>query len=491
MRVLMVLPIVIPLLAAALTLLTRSLGRVQRAVSVAATVATLGAAVAVLVRVEADGTSAVRVGGWGPEIGIVLVADLFAALLLVVSLTAIAAVLAYSIGHRRTADAGTIFHPLYQAMTAGVSLAYLTGDLFNLFVAFEILLTASYVLLTLGGRREQIRPAMTYVVISLVASLLFITSIALIYAATGTINMAQLATQLETLPPEVRDVLGLLLLVVFGMKAAVFPLFFWLPDSYPTAPSAVSAVFAGLLTKVGVYGIIRSQTLLFPRDDAWWLLLTIAGFTMVVGVLGAVAQQDMKRILSFHIVSQIGYMIMGVGLYTIAGISAAIFYLVHHIPVKTSLFLIEGLVEESAGTSRLDRISGLIRKRPILAVMFFVVALSLAGVPPLSGFVGKFALLRAGVDSGQWVIVGVALVVSLLTLFSMTKIWNGAFWGEPSAPDAAPPAQPTVVMTAATAALVTVTLAIAAAAGPIYELSERAATDLLDPRAYLDAASRR
>ena len=487
MKALVALPIVIPLLAAALTLLTRRLGRVQRVISVTATAATLGAATAVLVRVEEDGTRAIRVGGWAPEIGITLVADLFAALLLVISLIAIAAVLMYSIGHRRTADAGTIFHPLYQAMTAGVSLAYLTGDLFNLFVAFEILLTASYVLLTLGGRREQIRPAMTYVVISLVASLLFITTIALIYAATGTVNMAHLAAQLETLPPGLRDALGLLLLVVFGMKAAVFPLFFWLPDAYPTAPSPVSAVFAGLLTKVGVYGIIRSQTLLFPRDDAWWLLLTIAGLTMLVGVLGAVAQQDMKRILSFHIISQIGYMIMGIGLFTVAGVSAAVFYLIHHIPVKTSLFLIEGIVQESAGTSRLDRVGGLIRKQPIVAVLFFIVALSLAGVPPLSGFVGKFSLLRAGVDANQWGIVAVSLVVSLLTLFSMTKIWNGAFWGQPPAAAVNNPDETTGLMTAASGALVLVTIAIAVGAGPLYELSERASTELLQPGAYLHA----
>ena len=303
--------------------------------------------------------------------------------------------------------------------------------------------------------------------------------------------MAHLAGRLETLPPELREALGLLLLVVFGMKAAIFPLFFWLPDSYPTAPSAVSAVFAGLLTKVGVYAIIRSQTLLFPRGDAWWLLLTIAGLTMLVGVLGAVAQQDMKRILSFHIISQIGYMIMGVGLYTVAGISGAIFYLIHHIPVKTSLFLVEGIVEETSGTSRLDRVGGLIRRQPVVAVLFFVVALSLAGVPPLSGFVGKFALLQAGVEGRQWAVVAVSLVVSLLTLFSMTKIWNGAFWGEPTTGPAPNRNGTTMVMTTATAGLVLVTLAIAIGAGPLYALSERAATELLQPRTYFEAVGAR
>lgn len=490
MRILLPLPLVIPLLGAALTLLSRNFGRVQRTISLTAAAATLATAVAVLLHVQANGTTAVGVGGWNADIGITLVADLFAALLLVISHIAIVAVLIYSIGHRRTADSATSFHPLYQAMSAGVSLAYLTGDLFNLFVAFEILLTASYVLLTLGGRREQVRPAMTYVVISLVASLLFITTIALTYSATGTVNMANLATQLGTIPPELRQALGLLLLVVFGMKAAIFPLFFWLPDAYPTAPSAVSAVFAGLLTKVGVYSIIRSQTLLFPRDAPWLLLLTIAGLTMLIGVLGAVAQQDMKRILSFHIISQIGYMIMGIGLFTVAGVAAAIFYLIHHIPVKTALFLVEGIVEQTEGTSRLNRVGGLLRKQPVVGAMFFVVALSLAGIPPLSGFIGKFALLQAGVDSGQWGIVGVSLVVSLLTLFSMTKIWNGAFWGTPTQTHQSS-SEPTGLMTTATVGLVVVTLAIAVGAGPLYELSERAAAELLEPRIYLDAVGQR
>jgi len=485
MRVLIALPILIPMTASAITLLTMRTRRLQRAVSLGASGATLASSVVLLIRIEAEGVSAIGVGGWAPDVGIALVADLFACLLLVVSHIAIFAVLVYSVGHPRTSDAGTVFHPLYLAMTAGVSLAFLTGDLFNLFVAFEILLTASYALLTLGGRREQIRPAMTYIVISLVASLLFITAIGLIYAATGTVNLAKLAIELEQLPSDVRTALGLLLLVVFGTKAAVFPLFFWLPDSYPTAPSPVSAVFAGLLTKVGVYAIIRSQTLLFPRDEPWWLLTVVAGTTMLIGVLGAVAQQDMKRILSFHIVSQIGYMIMGVALW----VAAAIFYLMHHIPVKTSLFLLEGIVEQTAGSSRLDRVSGIARSRPAVATLFMIVAMSLAGIPPLSGFIGKFALIQASINDDQWIIVGVALLVGLLTLFSMTKIWNAVFWGRPSTGliPLGSHADRQRSMRAATTGLVMVTLAIAVAAGPIYELSERAATDLLNRGPYLDA----
>ncbi len=489
MRVLIGLPVLVPMGATALTLLTLRFSRLQTLISVLASGATLTFSIALLIQIESKGATAVAVGGWGPEVGIALVVDLFASLLLVISHIATFAVLVYSIGHPRTRDAGAVFHPLYQAMMAGVSLAFLTGDLFNLFVAFEMFLATSYALLTLGGRREQIRPAMTYIVISLVASLLFITSLGLIYAATGTVNMAALAVELEGIPSEVRSALGLLLLVVFGSKAAIFPLFFWLPDSYPTAPSPVSAVFAGLLTKVGVYAIIRSQFLLFPRDEAWWLLTVVAGATMFFGVLGAVAQQHMKRILSFHIVSQIGYMIMGIALFDVAGLAASIFYLMHHIPVKTSLFLIEGIVVQTAGTSRLDRVSGVARSRPAIAALFLIVSMSLAGIPPLSGFIGKFALLQAAVVNRQWFLVSVALLVSFLTLFSMTKIWNAIFWGEPF-PQREQEPQSTVVppsMLAATLALMAVTLAIAVSAGPLYDLSERAAVELIDRGPYLNA----
>jgi multicomponent Na+:H+ antiporter subunit D len=271
-------------------------------------------------------------------------------------------------------------------------------------------------------------------------------------------------------------------------------LFFWLPDAYPTAPSAVTAIFAGLLTKVGVYAIIRTQTLLFADDWPDDLILVLAGATMLVGVLGAIAQSDVKRILSFHIVSQIGYMVMGLGLFTVAGLAGAVFYIVHHIVVKTTLFLTGGLIEHVGGSGRLSRVGGLLKTVPVVAVLFLIPALSLAGIPPFSGFVAKFALVSAGTSSSAYVIVGVSLLVSLLTLFSMMKIWSGVFWGpaeEP--PDVLPIAVGRLggpfLMIAPTAVLAALTLLIALAAGPLYEFSERAATDLLDPAAYIQAVT--
>jgi multicomponent Na+:H+ antiporter subunit D len=354
-----------------------------------------------------------------------------------------------------------------------------------------MMLTASYVLLTLGGRQEQVRSGMTYVVVSLVASTLFVTALALLYSATGTVNMADLAVRLGELPPGVRTAFAVLLLVVFGIKAAVFPLFFWLPDSYPIAPSPITAVFAGLLTKVGVYAMVRTQLLLFtPSTRPATLLLVVAAATMLVGVLGAIAQDDIRRILSFTIVSQIGYMVMGLGFFTLAGAAAVVYSMVHHIVVKTALFLTSGLIDHTTGSTRLSRIGGLVRTAPFLAAMFLVSALTLVGIPPLSGFVSKFALIDAAVGSGHYAMVAIALVVSLLTLFSMMVIWNGAFWSPPDDVATEPVRVTnrgggTPLMVAATAALVACSLAVAAAAGPLYSLSQRTARDLLDRDSYI------
>jgi multicomponent Na+:H+ antiporter subunit D len=403
------------------------------------------------------------------------------------------AVLVFATGQPGTEKEQPAFHPVYLVLAAGIGLSFLTGDLFNMFVAFEMMLTASYVLMTIGGRADQVRTGMTYVVISLIASTLLVSMIGLLYAATGTVNMAQLSERMGHLPEGLRVAFALLMFVVFGIKAAVFPLFFWLPDSYPSAPTAVTAVFAGLLTKVGVYCIIRTQTLMvIPGDRPVNFMLVIACFTMVVGVLGAIAQNDIKRILSFHIVSQIGYMILALALFTVAGIGAAILYLINQIVLKSTLLLGAGVVDHAAGSSRLAEVGGLARRFPIVGWLFLLPALSLAGVPPFSGFVAKLSVIDAGFGAASWVAVGVALAVSVLTLYSMTKIWGGAFWGEVQV--VAEPGDATslrhggtVPMLAATGALVVGSLALAVVAGPLYALCERAAADLLDPAAYIKA----
>lgn len=438
MTFLVPLPVILPLLGAGAALMLSGRPRAQRTVSFSVLTGVVAIAAVLLVRADHHGPQVAWLGAWTPPLGISLVADRLSALMLLVSAVVTLLVFAYSVGQGMTGDAReapvSIYHPTFLVLIAGVSNAFLAGDLFNLFVSFEMLLFASYVLLTLGGTATRIRAGTIYVVVNMLSSSLFLISIAAVYAATGSLNLAQLAQRIAALPDAVALTLQLLLLVTFSVKAAVFPLSLWLPDSYPTAPAPVTAVFAGLLTKVGVYAILRMQTLLFPDSPLTDLLLWAALVTMVIGILGAVAQSDIKRMLSFTLVSHIGYMIFGIGLATEAGTSGAVFYVAHHITIQTALFLVVGLIERRAGSTALLRLGGLARLAPVLGILFFVPAMNLAGIPPMSGFLGKVGLLQAGLDVGTplavTLVVG-GVVTSLLTLYAVAKTWTIAFWRTP------------------------------------------------------------
>jgi len=313
----------------------------------------------------------------------------------------------------------------------GVCGSFLTGDVFNLYVWFEVMLVASFVLIVLGNRKQQLEGAVKYVILSFLSSGFLLTGSAILYRLTGTLNMADLSVAIAEHPnPDLITLSAVFFLVGFGIKAALFPFFSWLPASYPTPPISVVGLIAGLLTKVGVYALIRFFTLLFRHDlpVTHSCLLIIAGLTMFFGVLGAIAQRDFKKILSFHIVSQIGYMVMGLALFTPLALAGSIFYIVHHILVKTNLFLISGIVKVTHGHYLLRNLGGVYDRFPYVAILFAVSAFSLAGIPPLSGFWGKFILVKAGLAAESYWIVVVSLVVGLLTLFSMSKIWVSVFW---------------------------------------------------------------
>ncbi|MEM6376560.1 MAG: proton-conducting transporter membrane subunit, partial [Pseudomonadota bacterium] len=375
----------------------------------------------------------------------------------------------------------------------GVVGAFITGDLFNLYVWFEVMLISSFGLLVLGGRAEQIDGGVKYVALNLVSTIMFLSGIGLIYGMTGTLNLADLASAVDQADPDLLTVVAILFMIAFGVKAALFPLFFWLPASYHTPAFAVSAVFAGLLTKVGVYALLRMFTLVFDHDTAFThtILLWVAALTMVTGVLGAAAQTDMRKILSFHIVSQIGYMIMGLALLTPLALVGAVFYLVHHIIVKANLFLIAGVAQRLTGSTELGQIGGLYKSAPLLAILFFIPAFSLAGFPPLSGFWAKFLLVKAALDVEGWIIAAVALVVGLLTIYSMTKIWAAAFW-EPH-PDGLAPALSRLsarergALLWPVAGLAVMTIAIGLSPEPFVAFAQQSAAQLLDPQAYIAA----
>ncbi|NMI02092.1 Na+/H+ antiporter subunit D [Pseudonocardia acidicola] len=499
MSTLVTLPVLLPMLGAALTVIGSRSARAQRLVGVVVLAAVSVVAAILLVAADRGGPVVAELGGWPAPVGIVLVADRLSALLLLISTVVTLAVLVYAID-QRIADYGpetpsTTFHPIFLLLSAGVSLAYLTGDLFSLFVAFEIMLAASYVLITRRTSASRIRSGMTYVIISLTSSLLFLTTIALVYAATGTVNLADLAQKVGALPAGLQTVLALMCVVVFGIKAAIVPLHFWLPDSYPNAPAPVTALFAGLLTKVGIYALLRTQTLIFPQDHPSTLLLVIAVLTMIVGALGALAQNDLNRLLSFLLVSHIGFMLFGLAVFDAAGIAGTALYIVHHITVQATLFLVSGLITRRTGTVSIDAMGGLAKTSPALAVLFAIPALTLAGIPPTSGFVAKLALLEAGAGAGPGttVVAAVVIVSSLLTLYAMVRVWVRVFWGAPKEPLTDPdPTDELVVGTArtakpmyvATGALVAVSVAIAVAAGPLSAVTGRAGQDLLDRGPY-------
>ncbi|MFD2674648.1 Na+/H+ antiporter subunit D [Gulosibacter bifidus] len=508
--------VLVPLLGAAFTLIASKRQRLQIALAGGTMVIALGVSVAMLVTVHStDQALAVQVGGWAAPFGISLVVDRLAALMVTVTSVVLIAVMAFSIG-QGAADGDdetpvSIFYPTYLVLAAGVYNAFIAGDLFNLFVGFEILLVASFVLITLGGTVSRIRAGVTYIVVSLVSSLLFLAAIAAIFAALGTVNFAEIAVRMVELPEPIQMLLHLMLLIAFGIKAALFPLSFWLPDSYPSAPAPVTAVFAGLLTKVGVYAILRTESLLFMEHDISTMLIVVAMLTMLVGILGAVAQAGIRRLLSFTLVSHIGYMIFGIAIGTEAGWSATVYYIAHHILVQTTLFLVTGLIERVAGTATLTHLGGMLKRAPFVALLFFIPMLNLGGLPPFSGFLGKLGLFIAGAEGTAlgaptglvWVAMGVGALTSLLTLYALIRVWNLGFWrtqdevGESTqrlsdqleqSPDDIVTEQRnnSLLMNSATAGMVLVTLAMTVFAGPLFDYADSSAKGLTVPERYIE-----
>jgi len=477
---------------------------------------------------------AAQVAGWPAGIAIPLAVDLLSALMVAVASLLVTTCLAFAAATGDDEDRW--FVPLALVLSAGVYGAFVTADLFNLFVLVEVALIPSYVLLTMHARREQLRAGRVYLAVNLLGSTVLLAGIALLYGVTGTVNLGELAG--AATQSDAAALAAGVVLVAFGVKAAVVPAHGWLPATYPHAPPAVTALFSGLLTKLGVYALFRVYSVVFegdPRLSGVLLVLFLA--TMVLGVLGALGEGSMRSILVFHMVSQVGYILLGLSFFGVLGMTAAIFYFLHHTVVKASLLMSAGAIEHTAGTDRLDRLGGLARREPLLALAFLISALSLAGLPPFSGFVAKFVLVRAALLEQQYLAAGLAIGVSLFTLLSMMKIWNGVFWGRaphehptttagaPVNPDPGPEsgaaqahreslatqaaAAVDVVADARTAstpdepphvrralvlpglALAVVTVAIGLGAEVVLDLSRVAAEGLVDTGAYVEAVTGR
>ena len=489
------LPLLVPLCSAVCLLVGARSVQFQRVGGVVGCLLTLAASIYLLWQTDVHGVIVAQSGGWPAPFGISLVADRLGAVMVFISSFMGAAVGVYSLSEIGEGRIRKFFYPLFLFLLFGVNGAFLTGDLFNLYVWFEVMLISSFVLVSMGGRKKELEGGLKYVCLNLLASAFFLAGAGILYGKLGTLNMADLSVKIaSSSDPEWILSGSMLLMVSFGLKAGVFPLFFWLPASYHTPPVTVSAIFAGLLTKVGVYALIRAYTLIFAPlfDDVQWILIAVSILTMITGVLGAASHFEMRKILSFHIVSQIGYMTLGLAFMTPLALAASIFYLVHHIIVKTNLFLVSGIVIRKKGTADLARIGGLYKSAPWLAALFFIPAFSLGGIPPLSGFWAKFGIVKAGLDIGAWISVAAALAVGVLTLYSMTKIWAEAFWKKQ--PENVPEGEMETCgkgklawMVIPVTILAVCTVVIGLFGEPLFAFSERAADQLMDSSEYISA----
>ncbi len=482
MNTLIVLPVLIPLTTLLLALL------VKRHHSWVTAISLIGASLLLLtglylVAMAAEGTVlSAQMGGWPAPYGISLVIDRLSAVMVAISGVIGLATLLYCFRQPMPAAFLRDTHLFVHGLLAGICGAFITADVFNLYVWFEVLLIGSFALIALGGGERRLSGTMIYLVLNMLATLLFLLAAGLVYGATGTLNMGELALLFRAEQASDGAWLGVILMLVsFSIKAALFPLFAWLPASYHVAWTPVSALFAGLLTKVGVYALIRLVTLLWPEPGVVHsVLLWVACATMIIGVLGAAAQTEVRRILSFHIVSQVGYMVLGLAL------AGAVFYLVHHIVVKANLFFVGGIAARITGSERLAGMGGLYGRVPLLAVLFAVPALSLAGIPPLSGFWAKFVLVKASLEAGVWVAAFFALFTGIFTLLSMSKIWNESFLKAHPRPDqlgATGSGPRGAWVTVSVLALITV--AIGLGAGPVMEYAMAASIQLIEAPAYL------
>ncbi len=437
------LPAILPLAAAAVALLFRPESRAP-AIIAGATAHLLAIIAGWFVAATRDGSvHTIAVGGWPGTYGIVFALDLPAALMLAVGAYSFLASWWFSfLGATPREDAHRFYYPLLLLLASGVNWAFLTADLFNLFVAFELILLASYALLAHTNTGPSLRESFKFVALNIVGGTLFLAAAGLVYGAFGSLNYADLALRIgETDQRGLALALGALLLAVFGMKAAAFPLFFWLPEAYPRAPLGMMPFFSGVLTKVGIYCLYRIATLFFDAEMIAVyqpVLLFLAGATMFIGVLGALSQWTFRHILAFHSISQIGYMLFGLALFTPIGLSGGLLFVLHHAVVKSSLFLAAGVVILWHGSDHLKKTTSLLRTHPMMSLMFLLAALSLAGIPPLSGFYGKYLLVFSGIQEGAYVVTAVSIATSLLTLASMMKIWSYSFLGtKEDAPPAA------------------------------------------------------
>jgi len=501
-----------PLVAGLISILLVTRPTLSRVVGTLSFAGTMLMSVALLISIRDGGVLVTQLGGWPAPFGISFVFDSLSGLLIATGNMVALGSYIHSFSTLDPWIERRYFHPLMQLLMFGVNLSFLTGDLFNLFVAFEVMLMASYALLAIGATRKQMSQAYKYVLLNLLVSAIFVMGAGMAYGMLGTLNLADMArivAEIQADPgrevPVGFSALAIVLLLVFGLKGAFFPLWFWLPDTYYTCPISIAGLFGGLLTKVGVYAVARTFPLIFAQappvggdpTQTRIIVLAILGisaaFTMFLAVLGAVSQHEIRRILSIHVISQVGYMVFGIAVMTGYALAGCVFYMIQHMVVKSSLFLCCGLIEKHTGTDDLDGLGGVLKRDAWLGVLFFIAAMSLVGLPPLSGFFGKLVIIRSGWSPDPWylpVLSVLGLATGALTLLSMMKIWSYGFWNPAHAPEAMPPSQ---VKRSSKAGYFGIVLLVSSAlflgfgAQPVYQIAFNAGEQMANPKPYIQA----
>lgn len=430
------LTVIVPLTTAAILLALWTHPKIRRIVALLGSGLHVLSALNLMNAVKTGEIVIKNLGNWPAPFGITFQADTLSGTLVLVAAVIGFLVNLYSSENLDSPVRDFGFHPLLFVLLAGVSGAFVTGDLFNLFVWFECILLSSFVLLALGGEKDQIRGAMNYVVPNLFASTLFLSGLGLIYGATGTLNMDDIARQIPNIPPGLVAAISILFLVAFSIKSALFPFVSWLPTSYHTPPVAITALFAGLLTKVGVYALLRFFTKVVPLQPGpvQDILLYGAMLTMVIGILPAIAATDIKKVLAYNIISHIGFMVAGLAIASQKSLEGTSFYMLHHIITIAGLFFVVGIIERNHGSTKLAEVKGALSRCPTAAIAFAILALALAGIPPLSGFWPKLILLKstleAQIQTTNHIYFALALSMifaSVMTLYSLVRVWNQSF----------------------------------------------------------------
>ena len=483
-----VLPLIIPIMTGVLLVFLKDYLKLQRIISFITVLFVAGLSFVLLEHVQHNGILRLDFSGWLPPFGILFVADSFALLLVATSAIATLACLLYAFATIGERYERMFFYPFVLFLLAGVNGSFLTGDIFNLFVCFEVMLLASYVLVAIGGERVQLRESIKYVLINVVASWMFLVALAFLYGTVKTLNMAHIAQRVAEVGQDpMLTTVSIVFLVVFALKAGLL-LFFWLPGSYSVPPTVVQAIFAALLTKVGIYALIRTFTLMFPlnQDVTHTILGVMAGLTIILGCMGAFAGKDVRTIASYNVIIGVGFILIGLAVGNEYGYAGAVYYLIHDILAKALLFLIVGMMTYLTGEIVVKNMNGLIRNYPLFGWLYFIVMVALAGIPPLSGFIGKVLIGQGAIEGGNYVLLALGFASSVIVLYSLLRIFLASFFGETSISEEDKVLIPKFAMSSFVMLAVAI-VALGFGAEWIAPYVESAAETLANPSIYIEA----